>query len=33
MFIDVNGVELNEALEKVKESDDKMISFVYLSIL
>tara|TARA_Y100001937_G_scaffold128711_1_gene207194 strand:+ start:5362 stop:5682 length:321 start_codon:yes stop_codon:yes gene_type:complete len=28
MFIDVNGVELNEALEKVKESDDKMISFV-----
>ena len=28
MFIDVNGVSLNEALEKVKEADDKMLSFV-----
>ena len=28
MFIDVNEVSLNEALEKVKEADDKMLSFV-----
>tara|TARA_R100000231_G_C5329677_1_gene165937 strand:- start:3548 stop:3868 length:321 start_codon:yes stop_codon:yes gene_type:complete len=28
MFIDVNGVSLNEALEKVKEADDKMLGFV-----
>ena len=28
MFIDVNEVSLTEALEKVKEADDKMLSFV-----